>query len=305
MQQPNLILSLFSGIGSIERGIIEAGCDHQFQVTQFVEANPYRRAVLARQYPHIPCHNDVRTFNSTQGQFSIIVGGSPCQGISGANTKGKGLDDDRSRLWYQMLRLINECRPQFVIWENVSSARRPKPGQPESVLGTVLRSLASIGFDAEWQTISAASLGAPHRRKRIFVIAYPNGAFKSLDQVPHSWSRQIGADLALARDNSPRSSQHARTQGVVDGTASWLHGYHREGWWTDNKLPHTISILYSQSSQSRPSSASPWRCLHTTTGSSLVEKNQLPCRTSLARSTDLKNWQATHLTTYQIQDAKI
>ena len=179
--QQSKVLCLFSGIGALsELGIREAGLSKQFQVTQFVEANPYRRALLARHYPHIPCYNDVRSFRSTPGQFRIIVGGSPCQGISGANTSGRGLDDERSSLWYEMLRLINECRPQFVIWENVAAARRTKPGQQHSVLGAVLRGLANSRFDAEWQTISAAELGVPHKRERVFVIAYPNGAFKSI-----------------------------------------------------------------------------------------------------------------------------
>ena len=73
-----------------------------------------------------------------------------------------------SGLWFEMLRLIGDLRPRFVVVENVGALL-------VRGIDTVLGSLAEIGYDAEWQIISAASVGAPHRRDRVYIVAYPNG----------------------------------------------------------------------------------------------------------------------------------
>jgi DNA (cytosine-5)-methyltransferase 1 len=96
-----------------------------------------------------------------------MSGGFPCQDISIAG-KGAGLDGSRSGLWYEYARLIGEIRPQFAIMENVGAITFRG-------LDSVLGSLAQIGYDAEWQDIRASDLGAPHRRERIWILAYPEG----------------------------------------------------------------------------------------------------------------------------------
>lgn len=131
--------------------------------------------------------------------FNIIYSGTPCQDNSDANSNGKGLRGDHSQLWYEMLRLIQQYQPRFILWENVEGCRHPKPGQHISPLGEVLWSLKQSGYNAEWQTISAAAIGAPHRRNRIFLIAYPTGLFR---QAP-PWSDQIGSEIAAARMANP------------------------------------------------------------------------------------------------------
>jgi DNA (cytosine-5)-methyltransferase 1 len=96
----------------------------------------------------------------------VICGGFPCQDISIAG-KGAGLAGARSGLWWEFYRLIAEIRPAWVIIENVSALRHKG-------LGDVLRSLAAVGYDAEWHCIPASAVGAPHRRDRIWIVAYPN-----------------------------------------------------------------------------------------------------------------------------------
>lgn len=95
--------------------------------------------------------------------FSIITGGFPCQDISTAG-KGAGLAGERSGLWFEMLRVIRLVRPQFIVIENVAALL----GRG---LSTVLRDIAESGYDAEWQVISAADIGAPHLRKRVWIVA--------------------------------------------------------------------------------------------------------------------------------------
>jgi len=136
-----------------------------------VEIDPFCRRVLqARQddgsLPRFPIHDDIRTFDATtwQGRVDVVAGGFPCQDISLANHKATGLAGARSSLWHEMLRVVRECQPRYVFVEN-SPALRTRG------LGTVLRGLADLGFDAEWGVLSAQAVGAPHIRKRLWLLA--------------------------------------------------------------------------------------------------------------------------------------
>lgn len=96
----------------------------------------------------------------------IITGGFPCVDVSYAG-KGAGLEGAQSGLWYEMHRIIGELRPRLVIVENVSAFYTRG-------LDSVLGSLAEIGYDAEWETIQASDVGAPHKKARIWIVAYPS-----------------------------------------------------------------------------------------------------------------------------------
>ena len=166
------VLSLFSGIGGLDLGFEWAG----FETVCFCEIEEFPRKVLHKHWPNVPIIEDVRnvTKESVPGRIDCIIGGFPCQDISYAG-KGAGIDYDlseqegtRSGLWWEYWRTIRELRPRYVVAENVSALTNRG-------LDIVLGSLAQIGYDAEWQIVSAASVGAPHIRERIFIVAYPNG----------------------------------------------------------------------------------------------------------------------------------
>lgn len=136
-----------------------------------VEIDPYCQKVLAKHWPGVRRHDDIRTFPPTDAdewRVDVICGGFPCQGISRANHAAAGLDDARSGLWVEFDRVVRAVRPRYVVVEN--AAELTYRGL-ERILGDV----AAWGFDAEWAPVSASSLGAPHTRKRIFVVAYSNG----------------------------------------------------------------------------------------------------------------------------------
>ena len=99
--------------------------------------------------------------------IDLICGGFPCQDISVAG-KGAGIDGERSGLWSEYARIIGEVRPRYVIVENVAALL----GRG---LATVLGDLAALGYDAEWHCIPASAVGAPHRRDRVWIVAYANG----------------------------------------------------------------------------------------------------------------------------------
>lgn len=162
--------SLFSGIGGLDLGLEWAG----FETKWFCEIEKFPQAVLRKHWPNTPIIEDVRNVTTGNVQrVDVIAGGFPCQDISWAG-KGRGIDYDlseqegtRSGLWWEMWRVIRDLRPRYVIAENV-------PALTHRGLDIVLGSLAEIGYDAEWQTISAAGVGAPHIRERVFIVAYPN-----------------------------------------------------------------------------------------------------------------------------------
>ena len=157
--------SLFCGIGGFDLGLERAGMECAWQV----EIDPYAQKVLAKHWPNVRRHADVCTFPPQEGdwQVDVICGGFPCQDISYAG-KGAGLAGERSGLWHQFARIIGDLRPRYVIVENVAALLTRGMGE---VLGT----LASLGYDAEWHVIPASAVGAPHRRDRVWIVAYAEG----------------------------------------------------------------------------------------------------------------------------------
>ena len=157
--------SLFSGIGGFDLGFERAGMRTAWQVEQ----NPYCLAVLAKHFPDAERFTDVREVGAHNlAPVDLICGGFPCQDLSVAG-KGGGITADRSGLWSEFARIIGELRPRYVVVENVPALTR------NEWLGRVLGDLASCGYDAEWDCIPASALGAPHRRDRIWLVAYPEG----------------------------------------------------------------------------------------------------------------------------------
>ena len=158
-----VVLDLFSGIGGFSLGLERAG----MRTAAFCEIDPKARLVLRKHWPDVPIFGDVAALTAADmpEKIDVICGGFPCQDISLAG-KGAGLAGDRSGLWFQFLRLIQEIRPSWVIIENVSALR-------SRGLEQVLGGLATLGYDAEWHCIPASAVGAPHQRDRIWIVAYP------------------------------------------------------------------------------------------------------------------------------------
>jgi DNA (cytosine-5)-methyltransferase 1 len=155
---------LFSGIGGWELGLERAG----MRVLWHCEADPYARAVLERHWPGVPCYPDVRELRGADVEpVDLLCGGFPCQDLSYAGA-GAGIDGARSGLWSEYARLVGELRPRYVLVENVAALLARG-------LGRVLGDLAALGYDAEWDCIPASAVGAPHRRDRVWLVAYPNG----------------------------------------------------------------------------------------------------------------------------------
>ena len=165
------LLDLFSGIGGFSLGLERAG----FQTVAFCEIEPFPRRVLAKHWPEVPIYDDVRTLTAARlASDGIVVdaicGGFPCQDISHAGNRA-GMDGTRSGLWSEIARLVSELQPRIVFVENVAALLSGDDGR---WFGRVLGDLAALGYDAEWHCIPASAVGAPHRRDRVWIVAYPD-----------------------------------------------------------------------------------------------------------------------------------
>jgi len=165
-------LDLFHGIGGFALGAYWAGMKFDRHYCSDIE--PYCQKLYAQRFPDSVQLGDIAKINAADlpaGEW-IISGGFPCQDISIAG-KGAGIHGERSGLWFEYWRLIRDLRPRFAVMENVGML-------VHRGLREVLGSLAEIGYDAEWQDIRASDVGAPHRRERIWIVAYagPEGIHK-------------------------------------------------------------------------------------------------------------------------------
>lgn len=157
--------SLFSGIGGFDLAAQWMGWENVFHV----ERDPFCRQVLSHHFPESQSFDDVKTFDAThfRGRVSIISGGFPCQPFSAAG-KRAGTSDDRY-LWPEMFRIIQEARPTYVVAENVRGLLSWNDGL---VLDTVCADLEGEGYEVFPTVLGAASVNAPHRRDRIWIVAH-------------------------------------------------------------------------------------------------------------------------------------
>lgn len=218
--------SLFSGIGGMDLGLDRAGMTCAWQV----EIDPYARRVLEKHWPNVRKHDDVRTFPPRDGEWGVdlIAGGFPCQDIS-ISGRGAGISGIRSGLWDEFKRILCLLRPKYALIEN-------SPAIAFRGLDRVLCDLASLGFNAEWSTLSACSMGAPHTRERMFILGYTDGirlhgwpASESESQSSHRcknrvWIGSHEPEFCRATPRLPRRMDRVRTLGnaVVPQVSEWI-----------------------------------------------------------------------------------
>ncbi|MCY1741205.1 DNA cytosine methyltransferase [Ensifer sp. SL37] len=202
------VLDLFSGIGGFSLGLETTG---GFETIGFCEINEKRRVDLAETWPGVPIYTDVRSLTGSQvGRVDVITGGFPCQDISTAGKKA-GIHGERSGLFSEIVRLIRELRPKFVLLENSADLLTGADG---AWARHVFGELSAVGYDAEWHVIPASGLGAPHERERVYIIAS--------DPIRTVWRQ--GIELFLGR-------WHTRTAKAAAVVAyDYQEGKLQSGW---------------------------------------------------------------------------
>src|SRR5262245_3594292 len=192
------VLDLFSGIGGFSLGLERAG----MRTVAFCEIDPYCRAVLAKHWPDVPIHGDIRSLKPPR--VDVVCGGFPCQPFSSASAgKRRGVADDRY-LWPEMRRIIEESKPRWVIGENVTHL-------DGVALEQVVSDLEECGYEvAPPCEIPACAVGHDHKRSRLWILGHANR------------DRQSGmfVDAEVARMSGPRDD--AGGMGATNGLSGRL-----------------------------------------------------------------------------------
>ena len=137
-----------------------------FETIQFCENDPYCQKVLKKHWPTVPIHDDIRTYKPEPHSATVVVGGFPCQDLSGSGKRLGITKETRSGLFYELMRIVCLVRPKYVIMENVAAILN-------NGMGIVLGELSKARFDAEWSTFRASDyVNACHHRDRWFLVAY-------------------------------------------------------------------------------------------------------------------------------------
>lgn len=231
------ILSLCSGIGGLDLGIglalptARAVCfvEREYPVCEVLAARMEQGSIEPA-----PIHTDLRAFDGRpwRGRVDIVAAGYPCQPFSVAGSR-LGEEDER-HLWPEVLRIIGEVGPSLVFLENVA-------GHLRLGFDRVLGDLADLGFDAEWSLVRASDVGAPHRRERLFILAYAEndhrrsrerGEEEGAGSNAERWQRLAGRGAELGDPDSPRPQGWGRSfGGSADQWSAWPPG--PEGDWSD------------------------------------------------------------------------
>lgn len=201
------IISFCTGYGGIERGLDLAGVIHR--VISYVEIEAYAISNLVKEMEagrmdSAPIWSNLKTFPASEfcGRICGITAGYPCQPFSVAG-QGRGADDPR-HLWPYIIDHIKTINPLWVFLENVR-------GHVNNGLSEVLKDLESAGYETEWGIFSALEVGAPHRRERVFILAYASGVGRLHPQKKIRAGREssFNGGSSISYANSKRKLQQA------------------------------------------------------------------------------------------------
>lgn len=218
------VLDLFSGIGGFSLGLHRAG----FKTVAFCEIDEFCQKVLAKNFPNVPIHSDIKTLtkDSFNEKIDVITGGFPCQPFSNAGKK-KGRNDDRD-LWPEMFRVIKEIKPTWVIGENVA-------GFLSMEFTRTKVNLESIGYTVQPFIIPACAVGAQHRRDRVWIIAHIDGDRRIKDSSLQTQNENTrpsdlgnGQEKLVANPDSNGLSREANAPKKKNNKRKW-----ENNWWTE------------------------------------------------------------------------
>jgi DNA (cytosine-5)-methyltransferase 1 len=209
------VLDLFSGIGGFSLGLERAG----METVAFCENDKFCQKVLAKHWPDIPIHENIEDLDGQQyrGTVELVCGGFPCQPYSIASRGRLGAGDDRA-LWPEMLRVIQEVEPVWVICENV-------PGIINMELDNVLSDLESEGYSCQSFIIPACAVDAPHRRDRVWVVAH--SISKGLERLAGNVAEKQKPGRVDKKKNRPASKKAVGRWRDESGVCRVCHGVSR------------------------------------------------------------------------------
>ena len=216
--------SLFSGAGGLD---IAAESYFSAATVWHCEVDPAAAKVLNHRWPGVPNLGDITKVDWSRVEpIDVLCGGFPCQDVSQAGRR-LGLAGARSGLWANMRQAIAALRPEAVVIENVRGLAI------SGGIDQVLEDLTRIDYAATWTVTSAASVGAPHRRRRVFILAHPatratsrrvkgdDGAPKGIRLLPTPEAKNAHAGQDYARSERPNSGGDDLVTAIVKGYPRW------------------------------------------------------------------------------------
>lgn len=157
--------SLFSGGGGMDLGLEQAGIKIEWQV----EIDEYRRSILAKHWPDTPRHSDIKGVTGRElKQVDLICGGFPCQDLSVAG-KRSGLKGERSGLFFELARVVEVRKPQWILIENVPGLLSQDEGE---AMGQVIETFSELGYGLSWRVLDSQYFGVPQRRRRVYIVGH-------------------------------------------------------------------------------------------------------------------------------------
>jgi len=161
---------MFSGIGGFELGLQNS--KHNFKCVGFSEVDPYATSIYIRHFPGHRNYGDATQINTEELEdFSLLIGGFPCQSFSLAGKRG-GFNDTRGTLFFELARVLRDKRPKYFLFENVRGLLSHEGGRTFQRICTILNDL---GYNVQWQVYNSKDYGVPQNRERVFIKGYFRG----------------------------------------------------------------------------------------------------------------------------------
>lgn len=204
------VASFFAGIGGFDLGLERAGMKVVFQC----EINPFSQRVLKSRWPNVELHGDISTLLPRMiPDADVWTGGFPCQDVSLANQgKRKGLQGERSGLFYEFAELVEARRPSWIILENVPGLLNSHRGED---FKTILSRLDELGYGVSWRVLDAKHFGTPQRRRRVYIVA-SRGSLSSAEVLfePGPVKKVVKASQSKKTSTAKRSSKGIGTSSL-------------------------------------------------------------------------------------------
>jgi len=200
--------SLFSGIGGFDLGLERAGMEVRWQC----EIDKAARSVLRRHFPDATLYDDVTTFGGDVEPIDLVCGGFPCQDLSVAGRRA-GLAGSRSGLFYEFMRVVDECDPRWVLIENVPGLLSSNGGRD---MGAVLGTLEELGYGWAYRVLDAQYHGVAQRRRRVFIVGCHGNAARA--------AQVLFEPESLPGDPPPSRESRTQTAPCLSARASYDRG---------------------------------------------------------------------------------
>jgi DNA (cytosine-5)-methyltransferase 1 len=224
-------LSVCTGVGGFELGF-----PADWECVGFSEIDKYCCSVLKYHYPSVVNYGDITKINCRElPKFDLLCGGTPCQDLSVAGRK-EGLKGRRSGLFFDYIKILRECRPSYLLWENVKGSLSSNGGRD---FATIINSFSELGYNICWQVLNAKYFGVPQNRERVFIVGYLGGAgIRQVFFKPKN-TRQY------ARIESKEQTSSSGTQSQISGAITSRYGQR----WADETYIKSVQKSQSQANR--------------------------------------------------------